>query len=209
MSIRIAIADDHPLVINGIRTMLDNTDIELIAGYPDGTSLLEGLKECVPDVLLLDIQMPGKTGEELIPVLQEFYPELRIIVLTGFDQIFYIKSMIYLGALGYLLKASDKPTMLSAIHTVYAYKEFIDPALKPDLEHAQQNRMPHIQKPMLTPREKEVLKLIAEGLNSQEIADRLFLGLRTIKNYRLSLLFKLDAKNSIILIKKAAEMRLV
>lgn len=208
MKIEVVIADDHQMVINGVRNMLEGTDVDVVGSYQNGTALLEGLRNRVPDVLLLDIQMPGQSGEALMPLLREQYPDMRIVVLTGFDHIFYIRSMLHLGAIGYLLKSTDKSTILTAIRSAYHHEKFMDPALRQTMEQRQGNT-PHIQKPQLTPREKEVLKLVVEGLSSQEIAEKLFLGLRTIKNYRLSLLVKLDAKNTAILVKKALELRLV
>lgn len=209
MKIRVAIADDHTMVSNGLEKMLENTDVEVIASYPNGNMLLAGLRTSQPDVLLLDIQMPGQTGEELMPILYNDYPEIKVVVLTGFEEDYYMKTMFQAGALGYILKSSDKQTILNAIHEVYQNKEYIDPAIRDNTHAVLRAHKPHIQRLQLSPREKEVLKLTAEGLSSTEIAKKLFLGKRTIENYRMSLLLKLDAKNTAMLVTKAISLRLL
>ncbi len=209
MTIRISIADDHPMVIDGIKKMLHYTPIKFIEGYPNGSLLLKGLQQKVPDILLLDIQMPGKTGQELMPELQEGWPEMKIIALTGFDQSYYVKSMLELGAQGYVLKSADKPTMLTAIKTVYQGTPYIDCALGPVIDSITVRKTPHIRSNLLTKREKQVLELIALGMTNQEMSAQLALSVRTVQNYRLGLHLKLDAKNATLLLKKAQEMKLI
>lgn len=208
MSIKIAIADDHIMVINGLQKMLTgHSDITITGTYMNGDELLKGLEEQLPDVLLLDIRMPGKTGDELAPVILEKYPSLRILTLTNFDNTFYAKNMFHHGALGYLLKRTDEETLIEAIKTVYEYREFLEPSMKRQIEAAKQENAPG-QHPVLTPREREVLQLIVNGYTSQEISAELHLGQRTVENYRFSLLLKLDAKNVAALVKKAIQMGL-
>jgi DNA-binding NarL/FixJ family response regulator len=208
MNIRIAITDDHIMVINGLQKLLENTHIEIVSTYSNGKALLKGLTEEQPDVLLLDIHMPGQSGEELMPLIREQYPELRILIVSGFEDTFYVKNMIQLGALGYILKSAGKQTIIDAIESVYQHKQFVDPELTV-VHNTHRFSMPHIQKLNLTPREKEVLKLISAGHSSNEIAEKLSLGKRTVENYRMSLLLKLDVKNVAMLVKKAIELRLV
>jgi DNA-binding NarL/FixJ family response regulator len=208
MNIKVAITDDHTLVISGLQNLLQGTQIEVIATFANGKETLDGLTVTQPDVLLLDIHMPGLSGEALMPQLKLLYPDLRVLVLTGFDDTFYVKNMLQLGALGYILKNSDKETIIAAITSVYNYERYIAPELM-EGHNIHRLSMPHIQKLTLTHREMEVLKMIASGCSSQEIAEKLFLGKRTIENYRMSLLLKLDVKNVAMLVKKAVELRLV
>lgn len=199
------------MVINGIQKMLSVfPNIVIIATYTNGDELLEGLKQELPDVLLLDIQMPGKTGDKLTPILLKKYPDLRILTLTNFDSIFYVKNMMSHGALGYLLKSTDPKTLIEAIQAVYEFTEYIEPALKQQLEekHSRGNRQ-SVNMPPLSAREKEVLQLIADGHTTQEIADTLFIGFTTVENYRFNLLLKFGVKNTAILVKKAVQMGLV
>ncbi len=210
MNIRIAIADDHIMVINGLQKMIaDYPHITIIDTYLTGEDLLKGLEQRVPDVLLLDIQLPGITGDQLAPILHTTYPDLRILTLTNFDNTFYAKNMLHHGALGYLVKRTDQQTLISAIETVYNYKEFLEPSIKQKIEEANlkaRNGLPQL--PVLTPREKEVLQFIVNGLTSIEIGQQLHLGQRTVENYRFSLMLKLDAKNTALLVKKAIELGL-
>lgn len=211
MQIKVAIADDHQLVINGIQKMLSTVScIDVTATYLDGPALLEGLEQQQPDVLLLDIQLPGKTGDKLATFISRHYPELRVLALTNFDSIFYVRTMLSHGALGYLLKSTDQQTLVEAITTVYDYREFVEPSLRTQLEQGnlKKNRT-GTGLPALSAREKEVVQLIADGLTTQEIADKLFIGLTTAENYRYNLLSKLGVKNTAMLIKKAVQLGLV
>src|SRR5690606_14935525 len=119
MQIKIAIADDHPMVIKGLQQMLVNyPKIIMIATYHDGAALLEGLEQQLPEVLLLDIQRHGQTGDELVPVILKKYPYLSILILTNFDSTLYAGSVLRHGALGYLLKTTDEDTLIDAIESV-------------------------------------------------------------------------------------------
>lgn len=211
MTIKIAIADDHPLVIKGLHHILDNSPHMTITGsYANGHDLMSGLATSLPDVLLLDIQMPGRTGEELAPEIQKKYPSVKMLALTNHDDLYYIKSMLGKGVKGYLLKTTGEEVLLNAINTVFNNNTYIDPYLSEKL--AQQSR--HDQEdaetmPILTKREKEVLAHIAANLTSQQIADIMFLSKRTVDSHRQSLLTKMSAKNTTALLQKAIQLGLL
>lgn len=211
MTINISIADDHPIVIKGLRnTLADYPHIVLKGTYPNGTRLLEGLEQETPDILLLDIQLPGKTGDELVPIILKKHPELKILVLTNFDSPLYVNNMLRLGVHGYLLKTTEEELLIDAIEAVYNGKQFIEP----EMDKKMQQLAVRVKKSVssrftLTAREKEVLQFIANGDTNAEIAEKLFLSYHTIENYRISLLLKLDVKNTAMLIKKALLMGLV
>jgi len=211
MSIRIAIADDHPMIIKGLQRMLeDHPQVTLTNTYYNGPDLLEGLQESLPDVLLLDIQLPGKTGDELAPVIMKKYPDLKILVLTNFDSTLYVNNMIRYGAHGYLLKTTAEDILLEAIEAVYQGSQYIDAAMKEKMEDEHERMKKEVLlKSTLTAREKEVLRLIINGHTNQEIADKLFLGLGTAVNYRNRILMKLEVKNTASLVKKALQLGLV
>lgn len=213
MSIKLAITDDHPLAINGIRNMLEPyKQVEIIAVYTSGDALLEGLKNEQPDVLLLDILLPDKTGKELVPIILASYPAVRILTLTSLDASTHVKGMMRRGCLGYLLKNTDESTLIQAIEQVYRGLEFIEPSLKEQMLHnILKGKRQHESNaaPMLTQREKEILALIVAECTSQEIADKLFLSLRTVEGHRLNLIQKLDVKNTVGLVKMAMQMGLV
>lgn len=211
MNIRIAIADDHQMVINGIYTMLgDYPGIEIIAAYETGEALLKGLEKEAPDVLLLDIQLPDKTGDKLAPVILRNHPEVRILTLTNFDSAFYARNMLYHGALGYLLKSTDRETLIEAIEAVHDNKEFIEPAMRHQVaEKSLKTNRAQVQFPAVSAREKEILQLLSDGYTTQKIMDTLFLSATTIDNYRSNLLLKFGVANTASLIKKAVQLGIV
>jgi DNA-binding NarL/FixJ family response regulator len=205
--IKIAIIDDHPLLIKGLQSMFSHhPDILITGAYQDGTSLLEGLKEAQPDVLLLDIQMHGQMGDELAPVLRKLYPEIMILALTNLEHRYYIKSMLQHGARGYVLKSSDEEILITAIRAVAKGDTYFDPSIREQVVKAQKSNELF---PSLTRREKEILRLIASNYSSQDIADNLCLSKRTVENHRTHLLQKLDVKNSASLIRIAMEFGLI
>jgi len=208
---KIAIADDHPLVINGLQHILGNcADMEIIGSYNNGVELLEGIAACEPDVLLLDVQMPGQTGDELAVIITEKYPMVKMLALTNLDNVYYIKNMMRSGVHGYILKTTREEILLEAIRTVYSGEQYLEPVLKEKvLIDALQAKRQGSVAPILSRREKEVLQHIAANLTSQQIADKLFVSKRTIDNHRLNLMVKLDVKNGAALIKKAIQMGLI
>jgi DNA-binding NarL/FixJ family response regulator len=209
--IKVSITDDHPLVISGLQNvLLHYPHIHLLSSYPDGEALMKGLQANAPDVLLLDIQMPGKTGDSLAPVILKKYPDLKIIALTNFDSILYVNNMLKLGVHGYLLKSAEEKIIIGAIEAVYNGAIFIEDAMKQKMEQLEDKVAKTVfAKVSLTPREKDILKHIVNGDTNQEIAGKLFLSIRTVENYRLNIQLKLDAKNTAVLVKKALQMGLL
>ncbi len=209
--IEVAITDDHPMVLAGLSQLLDSCDnIAVQATYTSGGELLEGLKQRRPDVLLLDVLLPDHSGEELARVVSADYPDVRILVITSVDTNFHIRRMLQQGCMGYLLKNADRDMLLDAINAVYAGRQYITASLKEQLlQDVLQTRKGAHAQVMLTRREKEILQLIAREYTSPEIADKLFLSLRTVENHRKHLLAKFDVKNMIGLVRKALDMGLV
>ncbi len=211
MKIKVTVTDDHPVVLEGLQRILaDAEDIELTDVCHNGEDLLLSLKKHQPDVLLLDIQMPGKRGDELARYITQTYPGISILALTNLDETFHVENMLMNGAQGYLLKNSDRHVLVDAIKTVYANRQFIDPELKDQmLQDMMDARSKAASIPKLTHREQEVLELIASEYTSPEIAEKLFISYRTVENHRLNLLFKLEVKNTAGLVRKAFQMGLI
>jgi DNA-binding NarL/FixJ family response regulator len=212
MPINVAVVDDHPLAISGLKNMLSEIPEIIVSNtYEDGQSCLDGLKSSQPDVLLLDIQLPDIKGEDLSEIISNTYPDVKILAITSLDAPIFIKSMMKHGCKGYILKNVRLKTLVHAIETLYEGGIYIEPSLK---EQMMQNML-HIKsnittrKPTLTTREKEILKLIIEENTNQEIADKLFISLRTVENHRFSLLQKLNVKNAVGLVKVAILLGLV
>lgn len=207
MQIKVSIADDHPIVIDGLTRILSkHPRMMLLATYKDGGELLDGLAKTTPDVLLLDLQMPVHTGDELLPKLRRQYPDMRIIVLTNYDSALYANNMFKRGASGYLLKTVDHDKLIAAIDQVYVMGAFVDDEMKERIRNMDiRQRNAGFSISSLTPREREIIQLIVDGYSTSQIAEKLFLGSGTVKNYRSSIILKLDADNTATLVKKALQ----
>ncbi len=205
--IKLLIVDDHPMIIDGLQNILRRHDhIDLIGSYTDGLTLMEGLNKELPDVLILDIQLPDKNGDELAPILLEKYPKLRLLTLTNFDSIFYIDNMRRHGVLGYLLKTTKQDTLIEAIETVYRGEEFMEPSIQEKIKQASyRKKNASYAKLSLTLREKNILQLLINGYNNHEIAEKLFISFNTVRNYRARIFSKLNANSIPELIKNALQ----
>ncbi len=212
MPITVAITDDHPLAVAGLQNMLSScSHIKVLNTYSNGAELLQGLEAEQPDVLLLDVLLPDTKGPELAAVIHSKYPKINILAITSLDAPVHVKAMLRNGCKGYLLKNTDVQTLIHAIEEVHRGNEYIEPSIK---EQMLQNmlhfkKQTSIKKPSLTRRETEILHLIIEENTNQEIADKLFLSLRTIENHRFSLFQKLDVKNTVGLVKAAIQLGLM
>ncbi|WP_198666854.1 response regulator [Taibaiella helva] len=213
-NIHIAIADDHPMVISGLIALLQPyKHILVLTTHTNAAQLLEGLDYYRPDVLLLDILLPDRTGKDLVPELREKYPDMKILVLTSLDAPSMVTTMMRRGCKGYLLKGAEPETLLEAIEAVAEDKEYIDTSLKEQLMqnmlHFKYQSQSKGVVPELTQREKEVLELIAAEYTTREIAEKLFVSYHTAENHRNNLIQKLDVKNTVGLIRVAIQLGLV
>ncbi len=206
--IRVFIVDDHPVVIEGIHALLQNEKgIEWAGQAMNAQSCLGFFVNNTADVVLMDISMPGMDGIELCAVMKERYPGIFILGLSTFNQGLYIKKMMENGASGYILKNSSKEELLKAIHAVYEGNIFFSGESGAALLEYQKSSI--IQLPVLSPREKEILGLIAEGYTNPQIAEKIFLSSFTVDSHRKNLLAKLNVKNTATLIKLAVEHHLI
>jgi DNA-binding NarL/FixJ family response regulator len=198
MKASVFIVDDHFMVIEGIRSLLQNEkEIEWMGHATNATSCLAFLKLQQPDVILMDINLPDKSGIDLCKEVKDKYPSVFVLGLSTFNQQAFIRNMIDNGASGYVLKNATKDELLDAIKTITAGKTYLSQEVSAILKTSDNEAIP------ITRREKEILALIAEGLTNAEIAEKLFLSIATVNTHRKSLLEKLDAKNTAILIGKA------
>lgn len=206
--IRVFIVDDHPVVIEGIHSLLQNQkDIEWVGHAMNAASCLGFFVNNTADVVLMDISMPGMDGVELCAIMNEKYPGVFILGLSTFNQGLYIKKMMENGASGYILKNSSKEELLKAIHTVNGGGIFFSGEAGEALKEYQKSSK--AQMPELSPREKEILGLIAEGYTNPQIAEKIFLSQFTVDSHRKNLLAKLNVKNTAMLIKLAVENKLL
>ncbi len=206
--IRVFIVDDHPVVIEGIHSLLQNEKgIEWAGHAMNAPSCLGFFVNNTADVVLMDISMPGMDGVELCAVMKEKYPGVFILGLSTFNQGLYIKKMMENGASGYILKNSSKEELLKAIHTVNKRNIYFSGEAGEALKEYQKSEK--TQLPELSPREKEILGLIAEGYTNPQIAEKIFLSSFTVDSHRKNLLAKLNVKNTASLIKLAVEKKLI
>jgi len=206
MTTKIFIVDDHYMVVEGIRSLLQNVhNIEWLGHAMNAASCMAFLQQQQPpDVILMDINLPDKSGIELCKDVKEKYPGIFIIGLSTFNQQSFIQKMMENGASGYILKNATLDELTEAIDTVIKGKTFLSN------ETAATLRKPdNIAVPVITSREKEVLRLVAEGMTNNEIAQHLFISPTTVETHRKSLLNKFAAKNTASLIRMAAQMQLV
>lgn len=212
MPILVSIVDDHPLATSGIQSMLEGcATIEVRGAYHSASALMEGLSNFMPDVLLLDILMPGQSGKVLAPIVKELYPSVKIVALTSLDAPAIVSIMVRRGCSGYLLKDTDRQNLISAIETVHRGMEFIDPSLKErimtSIIHPGQEKDKVAQQ--ITKRELQILKLLSEEYTTREISEQLVISFRTVENHRYSLLQKLEVKNTVGLVKVALQLGLI
>jgi len=191
-AIRVLIADDHAVVRQGLRTLLElQEDIAVVGDVADGAEAVAAVRDQRPDVVLMDLVMPGTDGVEAIRQITDEYPATRVIALTSFlddDKVF---PAVRAGAAGYLLKDVQPQDLVRAIHTVYGGEALLHPAVAARLmeEIATHSPLPGAQ--VLTPREQEVLELIARGLSNKRIALELGIAEKTVKIHVSSVLRKL------------------
>lgn len=205
MKTKVFIVDDHFLVIEGIRSMLqDDENIDFQGHAYNAEACLTFLQHYQPDVILMDINLPDKSGIDLCKEVFDKYPSIHIIALSTYNQLSFITKMLNNGALGYLLKSAAKHEILSAIDTVMLGRQYLSLDASEMIKKADTH-----EAPLLTRRETEVLQLIAKGLTNAEMASHLFISPNTIDTHRKHLLEKFNVRNTATLIKRAVEMGLV
>ena len=210
-NIKLMIADDHKLFREGIKALLAVTDdIEIIGEAEDGDAALKKSRELEPDVILMDINMPGLNGIRVTEQILEKRPQTRIIMLTMLEDDASIFHAMRAGARGYLLKGADTEEVLSVIRAVAEGQALFGPAIATRLmnyfkELSAKPAVPGTPFPELTEREVEVLRLLAQGCTNQEIADKLFISFHTVESHRANLMFKAGVKNTAGLIRWAVE----
>lgn len=211
MKTKIAITDDHRMVLKGIVAMLENTsEIKIVGTYENAEETIKNLSQNLPDVLLLDINLPDMNGIDLSKILLKKHPDLKIIALTNFEDISFVKRMLKNGVQGYLLKNTDRQELLEAIKVVLSGEQYLHKDIKKKLLYQSTNKKtPNTLVVNLTRREKEVLQAIYEELTTQEISEKLFISPKTVETHRMNIMSKLGAKNSVGIIKVAIEKELL
>lgn len=197
--IRVFQADDHAIVRSGMKWLISGEeDMELVGESADGEAAITDILRTRPDVVLLDLHMPKKTGLEVIPIIKAQLPDVKILVITSFGDDAHVFPAIQMGAMGYLLKDTAPNDILDAIRELYHGRAAIHPTIA--LRVLQEVNKPRRQdKPLtedpLSQREMEILKLVATGQTNQEIADYLVVSERTVRTHVSNILSKLHLAN--------------
>lgn len=207
--INVVLADDHLLVLEGLKALLSaEPSLSIEAALQSGNEVLEYLKaHSIPDILILDINMPELDGIELTARLKVDYPSLKILILSMYNRKEFVAKLISLGADGYIMKNSDKSVILSAIQTLSQGNRYFSPHL--DLGNAIHPAQNSLADGELTEREKEVAELVTKGYNSNEIAEKLHLSPYTIDSHRRRILSKIQGTNSADIIRYAIKTGIV
>jgi DNA-binding NarL/FixJ family response regulator len=204
---RIILADDHVMLREGIkRIMEESEDISVIAEAGDGLELLALLKEMTPEMVVLDISMPNLRGIEATREIKSLKPEVKVLILTMHKKKDYLYHALSAGADGFLLKEDTDKELFTAIEAIRRGKTYVSPSFSRELtEDVAEMCRGEGSFPVerLTTREKEVLKLVSEGKSSKEIADLLFISVRTVEHHRESIKRKLNLKKVADLVKYA------
>jgi two-component system response regulator NreC len=208
--IKILVADDHALMREGIRALLGlHEDIDIVGEASEGKEAIDKSRELMPDVVIMDIAMPGLDGLEATRRIRKKNATVKVLVLTQHDNKEYILSAIKAGADGYVPKKALGSELVTAIRTVYKGDSFLYPSAAAVLIEDYLRQVEEEPYDQLTAREREILKLIAESHTSREIAERLFISLKTVLGHRTKIMEKLDIHNRTGLIKYAMRKGLV
>jgi DNA-binding NarL/FixJ family response regulator len=208
-SYRITLADDHVLLRQGLRRIVEESSgLEVVGEAGDGMELLRLLNKTVPDLVILDISMPKLRGIEAISEIRSRHPDVKVLVLTMHRDKEYLYQAVSSGADGYLLKDDADTELFSAIRKIREGEFYVSPSLSDALAECRQlagggEAGPPFAQECLTTREREVLKLIAEGRSSREIANLLFISARTVDHHRANIMLKLNLRKTADLIRYA------
>lgn len=201
--IRVLVADDHAILRDGIRSLLERQPDFLVVGEArDGQEALASAQTLTPDVVLMDLAMPGMDGLEATRRLRQLLPDVKVLILTQHDNREYIAPALQAGAVGYVLKRSGGREVVNAIRQVYKQGAFIEPEVAQKLvQTILPDAVPRETAPRLTDRELQVLRLVVEGLSNKEIARTLIISPKTASVHRTNIMSKLGVRNSADLVR--------
>jgi two-component system response regulator NreC len=210
--IRVLICDDHTLFVEGMKAMLRNEPtLEIVGEARDGRQAVELAKDLRPDLILMDVTMPDMNGFDATRHVHEFDPSVKVLILTMHDDEELVARCLEAGAAGYIMKDAPASQLLYAIETVQKGERYLSPAvLKKVVDgYVRSTSRPQTTYDRLSPREREVLKLLAEGLSVKEIAARLNLSVKTVDAHKSNLMRKIDVHDRTELVKYAIQKKLI
>jgi len=211
--IRLILVDDHLIVRDGIKSLLSGVErFEIVGEADSGSYLFALLKTIVPDVILLDINLPDISGIEITKRLKLEYPQVGVLILSMYNTEDYIFNAIRAGAKSYLPKTTNRQELEAAVCAVYRGEEYFSQSISNIILRSfiQQAQSPDEKKEdQLTAREIEILRLFAEGMTNTEIADQLFISVRTVESHKNHIMQKLELKSTVDLIKFAIKNKII
>ena len=209
--INVLIADDHTMFVDGIESILQVEEGIRVAGRCyEGKDVIEFVKDNKVDIVLLDVNLPDMSGIEVCKYINEKHQTIKVLAISMYNEESYVSEILNNGAKGYILKNTGREELLKAIRTVntgasYFSKDVTETIMKGLMNRRKASGKMNNEIPKISRREKEVLKLIAEEFTTQEIADKLFISLKTVESHRSNLLAKLNARNSAGLVRISIE----
>ena len=212
--VRIVLVEDHTILREGLRALLSaDPKFEIVGEADDGREAVRQVEKLIPDLVVMDLSMPRMTGMDAIREIKRRHPGTKIIALTVHKAEEYLRTTLQAGAEGYVLKDATHEELMLAIQNVLKGKTFLSPSVSNTVIEGylegKENQIPNPKLGLLSPREREILKLIAEGYKNKEIAADLFISLKTVEKHRANLMKKLDLHNAAALTTFAIEQGLV
>ena len=213
-TIKVAIADDHAIVRDGIKQLLETESyIDIVGEASNGKEAIQVVEKYQPDILIMDISMPEMTGIEATKALQKADISTKIMILSMYDKEEYVLKAVNLGAHGYLLKDTSKDKFIKAINTIFQGSKYFSSEISNIIVNQYlstvHNEQPKKEKDVLTKREKEILTFVIKGYNNKTIAEELEISVRTIETHRLNIMKKLKVNNSAELVRVTLEKNLI
>jgi DNA-binding NarL/FixJ family response regulator len=211
--VKVALIDDHDLLRRGIKTMLESEpDIEVVGEAADGAQALKLVEEALPDVVLIDVIMPHKDGIEATKEIKDAFPNMGVVVLSGHDERQFLFDALKAGASGYMLKTADLEEVVATVRSAAKGEAKLDPSLATqvlsEFQAYQRADVSEVYQP-LTPREREILRLMSDGLPNKTIASRLSISERTVTTHIANIYSKLHVNNRVSAIQEATRRRLL
>ncbi|MBN2681764.1 MAG: response regulator transcription factor [Bacteroidales bacterium] len=214
--IRVVLVDDHQVVRDGLKiSLLSSNEIEVVGEASSGEKLLKLLEKLKTDIVLLDISLPEQSGIEITEILKKQFPRIKVIIFTAHTNEEFIFESLKAGAKGFLTKEADKEDIINSIKDVHEGKSFLSDTISNTLliDYIAKEKDPASRAAQkledLTQREMEILKLIVEGYANKDIADRLFISIRTVETHRTNIMHKLEMNSIIDLVKFAIKKKLI
>ncbi|MBK8567427.1 MAG: response regulator transcription factor [Saprospiraceae bacterium] len=204
---RILLADDHQIILDGLRDIIESTTDFLVVGRAvNGKAAVSAVAASLPDLLLMDLNMPGMDGLEVLKEVRQRFPKVKVLVLTMYDSVELAKKALSMGANGYLLKEHGKDELLTALRQVVTGEQYLSEKIRRQIQPDKVRFQDDFQKKLsLSQRETEILRLIARSYTNKEIADKLYLSELTVQTHRRNLKRKLKAEHTADLVRFAYE----